>query len=124
MPVWPHPLQTSTCTTLRITSCIPTHTNHMWYRYIDDIFMIWDHGINELNKFIEHLNTSSENIKFTSEISGTELNFLDVKVKVENNYLTTDLYVKPTDCNTYLPYDLAHPRHCMGRLPYGQLQWI
>ena len=42
------------------------HKPTVWFRYIDDIFMIWDHGINELNKFIEHLNTSSENIKFTS----------------------------------------------------------
>ena len=97
------------------------HKPTVWYRYIDDIFMIWDHGPDELNKFIEHLNTSSENIKFTSEISKTELNFLGVRVRVENNHLTTDLYVKPTDRNTYLPYDSAHPRHCMRGLPYGQI---
>ena len=96
------------------------HKPTVWYRYIDDIFMIWDHGRDELNKFITYLNTSSESIKFTSEISGTELNFLDVKVKMENSHLTTDLYVKPTDRNTYLPYNSAHPRHCMRGLPYGQ----
>ena len=28
--------------------------------------------------------------------------------------------MKPTDRNTYLPYDSAHPRHCMRGLPYGQ----
>ena len=85
------------------------HKPTVWYRYIDDIFMIWDHGRDELNKFIPHLNTSSESIKFTSEISGTELNFLNVKVKMENSHLTTNLYVKPTDRNTYLPYNSAHP---------------
>ena len=30
----------------------------VWLRYIDDIFMVWDHGLDELNQFIAHLNTS------------------------------------------------------------------
>ena len=92
----------------------------LWLRYIDDIFMVWDHGLDELNKFIQHLNTSMDSIKFTTEISDSELNFLDVKVSVNNNHLITDLYIKPTDRNTYLPYDSAHPKHCMRGLPYGQ----
>ena len=92
----------------------------VWLRYIDDIFMIWDHGADELNKFVQHLNTSNENIKFTSEISDKELDFLDVKIKIASNVLVTDLYIKPTDRNTYLPYDSAHPKHCMRGLPYGQ----
>ena len=92
----------------------------IWLRYIDDIFMIWDHGRDELTEFINHLNSSNENIKFTSEISDHELNFLDVTVCVSDNKLTTDLYTKPTDRNTYLPFDSAHPNHCMRGLPYGQ----
>ncbi len=27
----------------------------IWHRYIDDVFMIWTHGVEELKKFIEHL---------------------------------------------------------------------
>ena len=92
----------------------------VWFRYIDDIFMVWDHGLDELNTFIQYLNTCNDNIKFSSEISEEKLNFLDVTVKVENQSLVTDLYTKPTDRNTYLPYNSAHPRHCMKGLPYGQ----
>ena len=91
-----------------------------WFRYIDDIFMIWDHGIDDLKTFIQYLNSCNENIKFSSEISDHKLNFLDVTVKVENQHLVTDLYTKPTDRNTYLPYDSAHPIHCMRGLPYDQ----
>ena len=91
-----------------------------WFRYIDDIFMIWNHGKDELLKFINHLNNACESISFSSEISQESLNFLDVTVKKRHNHLETDLYVKPTDRNTYLPYNSAHPKHCMSGLPYGQ----
>ena len=91
-----------------------------WFRYIDDIFMIWDYGSSDLDTFIDYLNSCNDNIKFSSEISETELNFLDVTVKVKNQRLTTDLYTKPTDRNTYLPYNSAHPKHCVKGLPYGQ----
>ena len=92
----------------------------VWYRYIDDIFMIWEHGKTELDSFIAHLNNGNKNITFSSEISENQLNFLDVTVKTINNRIVTDLYTKPTDRNTYLPYDSAHPKHCMKGLPYGQ----
>ena len=29
----------------------------VWWRYIDDIFLIWEHGEEELKKFINYLNT-------------------------------------------------------------------
>ena len=91
-----------------------------WFRYIDDIFMVWNHGDDELKKFINHLNAACKSISFSSEISRESLNFLDVTVLKKHNHLETDLYVKPTDRNTYLPYNSAHPRHCMKGLPYGQ----
>ena len=30
----------------------------MYLRYIDDIFIIWQHGVNDLAKFIEHMNSA------------------------------------------------------------------
>ncbi len=30
----------------------------IWRRYINDVFMIWTHGLVELNKFIDHLNSA------------------------------------------------------------------
>ena len=41
----------------------------LWKRFIDDIFMIWPHGMNSLLEFIKHLNTVHPTIKFTSDIS-------------------------------------------------------
>ena len=49
----------------------------LWLRFIDDIFMIWTHVSNELDKFIKYLNEIHPKIKFTHESSTTEINFLD-----------------------------------------------
>ena len=51
---------------------------HVWWRYIDDLFMIWQHSHEELCSFLRALNSFCETIKFTADISETNLNFLDV----------------------------------------------
>ena len=86
-----------------------------WYRYIDDIFCLWQHGEDKLEKFTTHLNSVHETIKFTIEKSRTSVSFLDTEVHLDNNHLYTNLYVKPTDRNNYLPFDSAHPYHCKKR---------
>ncbi len=76
----------------------------VWYHFIDDIFMVWTHGRPELLKFLEHLNMVHPTFKFTCESSPTQVNFLDTSIKVEDNLLHTDLYIKPTDTHMYLHY--------------------
>ena len=92
----------------------------VWYRYIDDVFCIWQHDKTELKDFVKHLNTVHGTTKFMTESSQTESSFLDTMVKLNDGDISTDLYCKPTDMNNYLPYDLAHPPHCKKGLPYSQ----
>ncbi len=97
-------------------------TPFIWRCYIDDMFMIWTHGVEELKKFVEHLNSVHPTIKFTAEWSETEINFLDTTVKVsKDRQLYTTLYTKPTDTHTYLHYQSAHPVHQKKSGPYSQL---
>ena len=99
-----------------------TKKTTVWYRYIDDIFFIWEHGEDTLTEWLKYLNKYHKSIKFTAEISKTEIAFLDTKVKKTNNgKLYTDLFVKPTDTNSYLKYDSAHPPQCKQSLPYSQM---
>jgi hypothetical protein len=42
----------------------PTH----WYRYVDDTFVVWPNGEEELHEFLDHLNNIHPNIKFTMEV--------------------------------------------------------
>jgi len=92
----------------------------IYVRYIDDIFMIWQHGKAELEQFFNHMNNCSPHIKFTTETSEEAIAFLDTLVRLENNCVTTDLYSKPTDSHNYLYYNSAHPQCCKDSIPYSQ----
>ena len=92
-----------------------------WLRFIDDIFMIWSYGIQELVIFMEILNNQHPTIKFT-EYSEKEISFLDTIVyKTANNKLYTKVYHKPTDNKQYLHFHSAHPRKQKESVPYGLL---
>ena len=92
----------------------------VWWRYIDDIFLLWDHGEESLKQFLEHLNSAHRTIKFTAEYSTNKVNFLDVEVIRRGDTLLTDLYVKPTDTHQYLDASSCHPAHCIKSIPYSQ----
>ena len=81
----------------------------LWKRFIDDIFMIWPHGMDSLLKFIDNLNTVHPTIKFTSDISDTEMSFLDLKIYIQQSQLHAKLYTKSTDRHMYLNYSSEHP---------------
>ncbi|XP_062520431.1 uncharacterized protein LOC134195423 [Corticium candelabrum] len=50
----------------------------LWYRYIDDIIMIWDDSHEELMDFLEELNHFNPHIKYTWTISQMQVTFLDL----------------------------------------------
>ena len=93
----------------------------LWKRFIDDIFLIWPHGMDWRLKFIEHLNTVHPTIKFTSDISHTEIFFLDLTIYISNFKLYTRLYTKTTDRHMYLNYSSEHPMSLKRSIPYSQL---
>ena len=59
-----------------------THSKPKWWsRYVDDTFIIWAHGREELVKFVDHLNKQFDSIKFTMEMEESNfLPFLDTLV--------------------------------------------
>ena len=85
---------------------------HTWLRYIDDIFMIWTEGLDNLKIFIDYLNNIHSTIKFTSSHSTNIpfLNVLNVSLTNDGN-ISTDLYTKPTDKHQHLLYSSCHPLH-------------
>ena len=74
----------------------------IWWRYINDISFILEHGEDFLKQFIETFNAFHPTIKFTKEWSREEINFLDVNVRLRNRQLETDLRIKPTDTHQFL----------------------
>jgi hypothetical protein len=91
-----------------------------WLRFIDDIFIIWNHPLEEYQQFFTDLNNYNPHIKFTEEHSTKEINFLDVTIYKKDNKLCSKLFTKPTDAHLYLRYDSCHPRHNRNSIPYSQ----
>ena len=63
----------------------------IWLRYIDDIFFIWTHSEQELERFFKDLNNFTPNLRFTHEASKNCISFLDLKVKLIDGNLDTNL---------------------------------
>ena len=80
-----------------------------WWRYVDDIFIIWPHNVMELDNFLDYVNNAEPTIKFTLEIeSNNQLPFLDVLIEKSNNIFVTSVYRKKTHTNRYLNFQSNH----------------
>ena len=93
---------------------------HTWWRYVDDIFIIWTEGEDSLRDFIDYLNSAHRMIKFTSKWSYKEVEFPDVKVINDSRKLETDVYINPTDSHQYLHQASCHPNSCKRGIRYVQ----
>ena len=82
----------------------------IWKWYIDDIFIIWQHGQEEPDQLLNYLNSCMDYMKFETETSSTSLNLLHVKVILEESgEISTMVYTKSTDSHNYIN---CHPRAC------------
>ena len=80
-----------------------------WYRYIDDIFCIWEGTDKELSDFMALLNDIDPNLKFTIERDTQRVHYLYMLIEKSNVTLFTTLYRKETDRNTLLQGDSFPP---------------
>ena len=84
-------------------------TPTMWRRYVDDTFVLWPHGADQLKEFHVHLNRQHPQIQFTKEEeSDNQISFLDVLVKRENGRFKTAVYRKPTHTDRYTHFASHH----------------
>jgi hypothetical protein len=89
-----------------------THKPLCWFRYVDDTFVIWPHGQEKLEGFVEHLNDLHRNFQFTVETEKYgHLPFLDIDIyRRPDGSLGHKVYQKPTHTNLYLnPGSHHHP---------------
>ena len=95
----------------------------IWWRFIDDIFMIWTHGEEHLKTFIGYLNSIHPSIKFCHEYSNYQhqtLPFPDVQVYLINNHIQTNRHTKPTDKHQYVLKTSRHPNHTKKAIPFRE----
>ncbi|KAJ8919341.1 hypothetical protein NQ315_003925 [Exocentrus adspersus] len=74
----------------------------MWVRYVNDTFIVWSHGRDTIEGFLQHLNSIEESIKLKMETEKDgKLAFLDVLVekKKTNDTPRTTVYNLHFDSN-------------------------
>ena len=52
----------------------------MYLRYLDDIWILWDHGETQFQTFFDILNTHSPAIRLSARVEKKSIDFLDVTV--------------------------------------------
>ena len=99
----------------------------VYFRYLDDIFIVWEHSLDDFHTFFAILNSHHPSITLTYEISPTSVNFLDVTIFKGPNFhllgtFDTKVYVKPTDTHELLHKTSYHPRHTFRGIVKSQFQ--
>ena len=97
-----------------------------YFRFLDDIFCVWDHGRENLNTFIEILNSHHPAVKLTADIQENSIDFLDVTIfkgplLQEKGNFDTKVYFKPTDTHQLLHKASFHPNHTFRGILKSQI---
>jgi hypothetical protein len=97
-----------------------TNIRNKFFRYLDDVFVIWNEKYGNITLLQNFLNNLDEKIYFTCDQTGDSVSFLDVRVsKTCNNRVITDVFYKETDTKQYLNYYSNHPRYIKNNIPYN-----
>ena len=110
-----------------LESC--THKPTVFKRYIDDIFVIWEHGQDALDNFLQSLNSIHPTIKFTWEIDTRQITFLDVDIYVQHQEsnsprLAYKTHFKKTNSFQYIHHSSYHPRATKRGIVKGEMTRI
>ena len=98
---------------------------HTWKRFIDDIFIIWTGTTQEFESYMKKINQIHPTIKFTHEISDTELTFLDVTLYKGERFQTTNIldlrtHIKNTNKQLYVHSKSYHPPSTIKAISKGE----
>lgn len=94
-----------------------------YYRFLDDIFILWEGPDELIEELILFTNNSTTFLRFTHEINLHEINYLDIKL--QKNYNTkkykSSVYRKKHYSNAYLHFDSDHPSLLKNNIVMGQM---
>ena len=61
----------------------------IWYHYVDDTFVVWEHGQLHLQEFLSHINDLHKNMEVEDN---QKISFLDVSVERKDYSVTISVY--------------------------------
>ena len=86
-----------------------------WKRYTDDVFSVWNTSLDKIESFVKKANNFHSTIKFTAEMSETEITFSDTKVYKgvrfdKESILDVQTHYKLTETFQYTNFYSCHPQ--------------
>jgi hypothetical protein len=94
-----------------LVNILTKHKIHGYYRYVDDILLIYDVNSTDINLVLQQFNSVSKHLNFKLENENNkQLNFLDVTIKRQPKHFDFNIYRKPTLTNHMIPNDSCHPQ--------------
>ncbi|CAH2284476.1 Hypothetical predicted protein, partial [Pelobates cultripes] len=95
-----------------------------YFHFIDDVFIIWRGTVSQAHAMVEYLNHLPLPVRMTARISMDKIQFLDLEIKMVDSSLSYSLFSKPTDRNTILHSNSAHPKPLIDSIPYAQYRRV
>jgi GIY-YIG catalytic domain len=97
-----------------------------YFRFLDDIFLIWTYSREEFDRFFEILNNFHHSIKLKATVKENSIDFLDVTVFKglgfnTTGFLDTKVFFKPTDTHQLLHKSSFHPKHTFSGILKSQI---
>ena len=80
-------------------------------RYMDDIIGATSLPLESLQGFINHTNNFHPALQFTHNITEDSLPFLDLRLTIKDDTISTTIYYKETDAHSFLDYGSSHPKN-------------
>ena len=81
-----------------------------YFRYVDDIQVIYDTNHSDVQNILKDFNTIHPKLKFTKECEkNNQINFLDITINRTHINWRISVYRKPTFTDTIIPYTSNHP---------------
>uniref|UniRef100_A0A0L8FT24 Helix-turn-helix domain-containing protein n=1 Tax=Octopus bimaculoides TaxID=37653 RepID=A0A0L8FT24_OCTBM len=80
----------------------------------------------QLSNFSSFISNFHPSLQFTSTISDTSVNFLDIFLSIDlpSHSLITSVFFKPTDSHLYFNFSSSHPCHTKRAIPYFQFLYL
>jgi purine-nucleoside phosphorylase len=93
-----------------IYNILRTHNIKGYFRYIDDILIVYSSTESNIHEVLNKLNQINPKLKFTlQEEINKKNNFLDITIQREQLHLTS-IYRKPTTTDSIIPNNSCHPK--------------
>jgi hypothetical protein len=96
-----------------------------YFRYVDEILLIFDTNKTNIKSILTDFNTLHSNLKFTAEIEqNNTISFLDTTIHRAQDSIKVSIYRKPTFIDTIIPYISNHPpqhKYAAVRFLYNRL---